>query len=303
MQRIKLIYLAGTTRSGSTLLTSLLAEFNDCVTVGEPVHLWNPSISENYCSCGNKYQDCVLWGRILREHFQADGFQEIQPSLHSPMHIIQSICILLGFKGFINPEYLELIKKLYASICAVSEAKIIVDESKFLPYLFVLTQTRYFDIHVIHILRDPRATAFSWKRAKKHVWGSMMTTLPWHVSARRWAAEQFLFWISNCFVSKEKYTQVRYEDFIEKPKMTLDRIVSRTGLKGASPFISDHQFAITHENHLVASNPSAPKPGINTLYQDLEWQTNMPGWAKMVVTLICWPMMLVYGYPIFPKNG
>ena len=300
MNKPKLIYIAGTGRSGSTLLSSLLAEFDDCVCVGEPIHLWNPYIP--FCGCGNKYPNCAFWRRILIEYFHVDSFQKIQPAIDALLRINQSIRILLGFSSFISPGYLELLKTLYSSIYAVSGAKNIIDESKFLPYLFALTQTNYFDIHVIHILRDPRATAYSMKRAKEHAGGIKMATYAWHVSARRWVAEQFLFWISNCFMQEEKYTQIRYEDFINQPESMLDWIASRTGLQGNSPFSSEREFTITRVNHLVASNPSAPKPGINAVRSDLEWQLNMPGWAKMLVTLICWPMMLVYQYPIFLRK-
>ena len=295
----KLIYLAGSGRSGTTLLGALLSEAQGAVGVGEPAFIFTKNLNQNICTCEKKLEDCDFWGAILREDFQTASFQEAAvPGQRSLLFVSQVIGIMLGRKDIIHKEYLCQLKKLYTAVYRASGAEVIIDESKSQAYLFALKACDFFDLRVVHVLRDPRAVAFSWQR-KKVNGNRNMGKLPWHISARVWLAQQFLFLFLPLLVPEGHYQRVRYEDFIEEPKTAFGELLEKTGLKVQEPVLSDSDFQITHINHFILSNISPPKLGENKFYKDMEWQKSMPFSAKMLVTLICWPMMLVYGYPIF----
>src|SRR5690348_5241537 len=67
------IFLAGSTRSGSTVLESELSAAVGGVAVGEVRYAWQRGIAENnLCSCGALFSECVFWNHVL-ELCRRDG--------------------------------------------------------------------------------------------------------------------------------------------------------------------------------------------------------------------------------------
>ena len=61
------IFLAGSTRSGSTVLECELAAAVGGVGVGEVRYAWQRGIADdNLCSCGARFSDCVFWSHVSR---------------------------------------------------------------------------------------------------------------------------------------------------------------------------------------------------------------------------------------------
>jgi hypothetical protein len=64
--KIKVIFIVGFTRSGSTLLEHLLSIAPGTVAVGELAYLWDPNVRNNsYCGCGVKWDCCPFWTRTV----------------------------------------------------------------------------------------------------------------------------------------------------------------------------------------------------------------------------------------------
>src|SRR5438105_3013640 len=59
----KIVYIAGYSRSGSTILDILLGNHSQVISTGELVYLFedwnNPTRS---CTCGKPYGNCSFWG-------------------------------------------------------------------------------------------------------------------------------------------------------------------------------------------------------------------------------------------------
>ena len=64
MDKLKVIAISGTGRTGSTLLSLLLSQDNSVFNLGQMRHL-NRAYEDNvHCSCTEKLQDCVVYSDV-----------------------------------------------------------------------------------------------------------------------------------------------------------------------------------------------------------------------------------------------
>ncbi len=76
---VRVIYLGGLGRSGSTLLERLLGELPGVCASGEIVHLWQRGVAENErCGCGLEFSACDFWKQVGKEAF--GGWDKIDAS-------------------------------------------------------------------------------------------------------------------------------------------------------------------------------------------------------------------------------
>ena len=67
---MKILYIAGATRSGSTLLHDIMAQLDGFVGVGEIRDIWHYGLVDNRrCGCGLPFRSCPFWSSILFEAF------------------------------------------------------------------------------------------------------------------------------------------------------------------------------------------------------------------------------------------
>ncbi len=63
---LKVFYIAGCGRSGSTLLGHLLGQLEGFTTLGEIPYLWDRSLRDNrLCGCGRPFAECRLWQPVV----------------------------------------------------------------------------------------------------------------------------------------------------------------------------------------------------------------------------------------------
>ena len=62
---IRVVYVMGAGRSGSTVLDTILNNHEDVIGVGELVHLFieGSAVKEN-CSCGEARDTCEIWSSV-----------------------------------------------------------------------------------------------------------------------------------------------------------------------------------------------------------------------------------------------
>src|ERR1022692_2745595 len=73
---LRVIYLGGLGRSGSTLLERLLGELPGVSALGEVVHMWRRGVAENErCGCGEAFSSCGFWSKVGKSAF--DGWDKI----------------------------------------------------------------------------------------------------------------------------------------------------------------------------------------------------------------------------------
>ncbi|NJN22283.1 MAG: sulfotransferase [Leptolyngbya sp. RL_3_1] len=181
--------------------------------------------------------------------------------------------------------------KLYRAIHHHQKGAVIVDDSLHPGYAYLLSGVANVKLHVVHIVRDPRGTAYSWAHRQKQGLG----TYPIKDSALGWTLRnvvtELLGWQRSL-----PYLRVKYEDFVQQPQATVDAVLKLAQVTPRhSPFRSPSQvdLGITHS---VFGNSDRLKTGPTTIHFSEGWRQQMDPAEKRQVTLLTLPMLLHYGY-------
>ena len=77
--RLRVLYLGGLGRSGSTLIERLIGQLPGVCPVGELVHLWQRGITEGErCGCGEPFRECPFWQQVGKAAF--GGWDQVDVS-------------------------------------------------------------------------------------------------------------------------------------------------------------------------------------------------------------------------------
>src|SRR3954447_11520040 len=78
-QKMRVLLVAGTGRSGSTIVSNLLGSVPGLVSVGELRYLWERGLLESgVCGCGAPVPECPFWPRVLASAYPEEP-AEVQP--------------------------------------------------------------------------------------------------------------------------------------------------------------------------------------------------------------------------------
>jgi hypothetical protein len=307
--RVTVLYIAGSGRCGSTLLGSALEQIEGFFSPGELSNLWERGIRDVHpCGCGLPLERCAVWRKALGPVVGDDAaVVRSMIELRGKVARTRHLPLLLSESGRqrLSPaleRYVATLDRLYTSIGAATGANIVVDGSKDPAYAIVLGMSPSVDLYILHLVRDPRAVAYSWQRKKpllpatggdsriymeRH--GPVRSTVYWvglnaGVEAIRWQ------------VPSNRYLLMTYEDLVREPTVQLRRIMAFLGLDvDAFPFVKPGELALT-PNHSVSGNPSRFSSGVVRLQPDEEWRRRMRAAHKQLVTVLSWPLSLRYGY-------
>ena len=305
---ITVIFIAGSARSGSTVLDRVLGQVEGFFSVGEFRLIWEEGFAGNYlCECGKPFRSCSFWNAVVEEafggfdHVDVASFLRLWRAVDRIRNIPQLAFPELQSYSFrsVYTEYLDILSLLYRAIHKLSRGKVIVDSSKTLSHGLLLNSVRGLDLRVIHLVRDSRAVAFSMQRKKRNpaagkenIYLGRQGVL---ASARDWlVVNGSISWLAHFF---PRYVLLRYEDFAEQPRKALHEVFSGLGLE-----LSDADFIINKRTvklslgHMVSGNPMRFQYGEIELRPDTVWKQEMPISQRLVVSALTWPLLLKYGY-------
>jgi len=186
--------------------------------------------------------------------------------------------------------------RLYDSVADDLGADVLVDSSKWPlpPGLFDVVPG--WEAWVLHLVRDPRAVAHSYRRRKGGVgqpelprFGAVHTSLSW--SARNAAAE-----LARRRVPAERFRRVRYEDLAADPRGTVRSLGAWLGIDDADRAFVDDRTVRLGQAHLVGGNPRRLDRGDVVITPDQEWSGGAGSGAHRVVGLLTAPLRARYGY-------
>ncbi len=310
---LKIIYVGGYARSGSTLLGRVLGEPQGMVCVGETRFLWSRGLINNVgCGCGQPFRSCPFWSAVGEEAF--GGWDRVDAEEMTELDRVTNLpqALPLYWAPWLRPgmdkkieDYVEILAKLYGAIKRVSGAEVIIEISKDPTLACLLTRMPNSDIRVIHLVRDSRAVAYSWTRKRRMPSPigdeEFMSRASPTETAIKWSA-----WNVGCYVlraTRFRYKKVKYEDFVADPRSTVDAlsafaqeeiIASGTRLRGTEVNLGDH--------HIFSGNPMRARTGWMPIRLDTEWQTRLSPAQFAMVTAITWPLLRVNGYPTVPAG-
>ena len=313
--KVKVVYITGAGRSGTTLFDILLGQIEGFFSAGEMRWLWwGGLISGWQCGCGQPVHDCDVWRRILKTAFGRDieeidvervlRLQQTVMRLHYlPRLLSQSSRRAVKWQEL--AEYSKIMNNLYGAIAQVSGARVIVDSSKNAPEVALLRLLPGVEPYLIHLVRDPRGVAHSFKRkVKMEPFAEKTFDQP-----RRSAATSALIWDRKNAASEaarlrfpmERVRRVRYEDVVERPRTVLPEIARFLGEPASGLTFLDDRTVELSGNHTAWGNPSRFKTGRIELRSDDEWVRKLPDMERRMTTTLSLPLLLRYKYPVRKK--
>ena len=307
-EKIKVLYVAGWGRSGSTILTNILGQIGGFVSVGEINFLWKHGLIENrLCGCGAPFRECPEWREVLHRAFggadQIDARQMVR--LQEAGVRTRHVPLMLAPWGRRRlqlrlREYLNNLGELYGAIRESTDSRVIVDSSKFPSYGYTLGMVPNVEVYVVHLVRDPRAVAYSWLKKKiqpdkegglgyMHRYAPARSSLMWGA----WNLSTEMLWRH----SPERYLRLRYEDFVREPEESVRRVLDLVGERASQlPFVEEREAELG-VSHTISGNPNRFRTGTVKLRPDEEWASRMKPRDKALVTSMTFPLLLRYGYP------
>lgn len=300
--RVKVLYIDGQGRSGSTLLHNVLGQVDGFFAGGELREFWRrASTDDRPCGCGASVGECAVWRGVLEEAFgglhgvDAQEMERLRGKArnrHSPLLLLPWRQQLLTYR---LRDYLANLQKLYQGITASTGERVVIDSSKSLLYGYLLGMLPAIELYVVHIVRDPRGVAYSLQKRKDkglpqfQSWNPVKSSLIWDgVNLTREA-----FWRH----SGHPYLRMRYEDFVLRPGEGVERILDLVGEEATlAPFIDGRDIEMGPTHNVGGNTHARFKTGTVTLHPDEEWRRGMSRTDRAVVTASTWPLLLHYGY-------
>ena len=303
--RLKVLYVTGFGRSGTTILDNILGQLDGVFAAGELHYIWDRSLEQNrLCACGEAFSDCPVWQSVMASlgaDYEPDTARLVQ--LRESLNPRRSIWARLrGSSHTASPdvtEYAAAMEQLYRGVADATDSRVVVDSSKSPALGHLLDSMPDIDPYVVHLVRDPRAVAFSWLKRKVYdPSGDEPMYMSQHPPAR--SAKLWLVWNLTAEMlwarRSGRYLRLRYEDFTDRPRETLEQVV-RLILDEVPPlpFVGDFEVDLTR-SHSMAGNPSRFESGTVTISRDDTWRQQLPPSVQRLVTLLTWPLARRYGY-------
>jgi len=255
---MRVIYISGSGRSGSTLLERILHATAGAMAVGEFHCLWRLPTSEINCSCGECVEADSFWRSTLaRAGVGAGELVELQR--------LEGIVARSGFiarHGYSlsrlqqSPEvkrFLDLQSGLFSAIAEISGRGLIVDSSKAGPRAWIMAcEPR---VALLHLYRAPADVIASWRSRKfDQGLGADMPRLSHSRAALDWWKVEFL---ARRLASQRSIQMVDYRQLCLAPRQTIDAALAAQGLppSRADAWLNDHMIVPTTEYHSLNGNP------------------------------------------------
>jgi hypothetical protein len=307
---LKVVSIIGGTRSGSTIIDNILGEYDGFFSTGELHYLWERGLIQGRkCGCGRKLRECEVWSQVIDRVFEdpqlsrmgAAGVVLLQRRTVRTRHTAKLLrsANVGQEKSVYARDYARIANRLYTSIAEVTGSRVIVDSSKRPSDAALVRRLPGITSYVVHLVRDPRAVAFSWLSKKEEFDSEAATYMPQHGSlytSIRWLGINAM---ANIVRFREPLGQaflVRYEDFVAQPRTVIEGIVSAVGESTERTPFMDERAVFLAANHTVSGNPSRFRTGVVQLCEDRDWRHGLGGGSRLVTTAVSMPLLRHYGY-------
>ncbi|MFD0772825.1 sulfotransferase [Streptomonospora algeriensis] len=294
-------------RSGSTLIERLLGELPGVCPLGEVAHMWRRALVDGEpCGCGAPFGQCGFWQAVGEAAF--GGWDRIDAAevlaLKASVDRTRFVPALLGARpparmAELLAHYTALYHRLYAAAAHVSGCRVVVDSSKHASLAACLRHRYGERLHLVHVLRDPRAVA--------HAWGKRMprpdaaATSPEQEMARyspgraavQWAVQnEVLARLSRLGVPT---LRVRYEDFVTDPAGEFGALAEFAGHTGELPVDAEGTARLS-PTHTVSGNPMRFVSGAVRVRDDVAWRGGLRPPGRLAVSVLTCASRPGFGY-------
>jgi hypothetical protein len=266
--------------------------------------LWQRLYQERFCGCGKAFEECEVWSRVL-EKVAASG-EDLNPQqamnrqkaisgtwrTWQLLHQVAKASVSRDIQA-----HAELVSRLYGAIRDVTGARVIVDSSKRPWDAALLGAMEGVSPFFVHLVRDPRAMAYSQSKVKANPDRSQAA-----VMASTRISESSFQWIRRNLTADavrrgqpaDRSMLIDYHDFCMEPRAVVKAITALVGETDvALPFSDEHTVRLGG-NHTVSGNPDRFRTGLVPVREDNRWKKEMPGRDRFVATVLTAPLMHHY---------
>lgn len=296
---VRLIYIAGWMRSGTTILAQVIGSAPNCIAVGELRHTWSILAQNKPCSCGEPARSCPVWGRVAANAIEmaeasydlpddptslfneldhragrVERFRRIPALVHASFQPRSDWPEDLR----LHVTYLEMVTEEVSRACNVRN---IVDSSKSPASLLTRGLMCLRSVTTVHIVRDVRGVVNS--ERNRVAWSAVDPNLS---PSRKSTAASSLFWVVTnvacCLVGRRlgDYVRISYERFADEGAPYLRHLDAQLELGLSSDELSRLQIAT---GHLTSGNPGrflARQRGISA---DESWRRELPYFQRWLL--------------------
>jgi hypothetical protein len=159
------------------------------------------------------------------------------------------------------------------------------------------------DAYFVHLVRDPRACAYSW-RTRRHT-GASGTTVRQHgaVDATlRWDLLNFGSEAVLRTAGDRRRLRLRYEDFAAAPRETVAAVAALVGGTVEGAFLGPRTVRVP-DSHALAGNPSRQQTGTLVIREDGEWWARQRPLDRWLASAVALPLLRRYRYPLRPDSS
>ena len=266
------------------------------------------------CGCGAPVFECELWGPIVARLRAA--YPELGTGALAQVERKELAGGLGGFAAIAREarrgpsggtplrRYAALHVDLGREAARATGAGVVIDSSKAAALAYLVASLTSADLYVVHLVRDPRAAGFAWRKVMRRPKGYedvpvFMAPQTVSRSARQWLRRNAVIeGLLRRRLPRDRYLRVRYEDFVERPRETVETICAFVGERQARPPLVDERVVRLRPNHTVGGNPARFSVGEVELRLDREWEERMDPWERRLATLLAAPLIVRYRYPL-----
>jgi hypothetical protein len=303
MKNLKVIYIAGAGRSGSTIVDRVIGSVEGAASFNEVYRIWiNGFIENQRCSCGETFAQCAFWKAVTAEAFGQLSRTEIQQktelwaAVARTRHFLKLLSPIksAAFKEKLR-EYQRVLNRLYFALAEVSGIDLIVDSSKLPAMPLILNDIPGIEVHVVHVVRDVRACVYAWQKKKENPGnGAFLEQYSPLLTTVRWMTRNFF---ASLLASRLPYIRVRYEDIMKNPQAELQALIDRIGPTAGKRLAWSADNTIELPSlHSFSGNPLRFNVGSTQLNLDINWTTRLHPGTRRLVTSLAYPLLVRYGY-------
>ncbi len=303
---VKVLFIAGWLRSGTTVTGNVLGSAPSAVHIGELNYLWMKEHPAGFeCGCGEIIFECPVWQPVLdRLGMTTERRYEIRQLRRDSWRNDDTPRRYWEWRrGRPDLRYPRALGEVYRAVWDQPGVGLVVDSTKNASDALAATLAPGIDVHLLHVVRDPRAAAYSGMQEKSHgsaAGGHRMKQFSPSANTFHWDVRNALIERgARQVVPRDRYLRVRYEDLMQAPRDAFGEIADWVGLdREELPFTGASTVRLL-QSHTVMGNPNRHTGDRDLeLRLDTRWVSNLPDRAALTATAVATPLMARYGYPL-----
>lgn len=294
----RILYVAGYSRSGSTLLDMMLDTSPRIASTGELAYLGaDAATAGRLCTCGAAYGDCARYGGWLatRPPGEAARLRAVERRGDLKRLLAEHV------PDTAKAEYRAYGRSLFSHVAGATGADLIVDSSKSARDAagrpLALSHLAGLDVRVLHLTRDPRHTVMSyvtqgsnWAREGHRAPGPLDTWRP----VVGWVLANRIARHIGRVLGPERYMHLRFEDLLADPADALSRIGGFIGIDLGDVADRVRAGSAFTAGHMVGGNRARLTPQV--LRPGTPPPARLPQAHALCLGLVGRPLAREFGY-------